>query len=174
MAGLVHIVVGMLILCFHNARSVPTVSTDQSSMKREQRVTALERTIQGLQSQNQQLVDCVMNISSDYFETVNCAKKIVTAGLSFGRTVMFYAQLSRRLYSVAVEQGMVFDTVVTNVGNCYSGNTGVFTCCRSGMYFITWTIDVKAGTYINTELMMNTSSIAFNRGVDANNLSTAI
>ncbi|XP_033758915.1 complement C1q-like protein 3 isoform X2 [Pecten maximus] len=173
MASLVPILVGMLILSFHKARSAPTVSTDQSSMTIEQRVTTLERTIHGLQTQNQQLVDCVMNISSDYFETVKCAKSIVTAGLSFGRAVMFFAQLSHTLSSVAVEQGVVFDTVVTNVGDCYSGHTGAFTCCRPGTYFFSWTIDTSVGHRINTEMMMNTSIIAINRAGDADHYSTA-
>ncbi|XP_033758911.1 C1q-related factor-like [Pecten maximus] len=168
MAGLVPILVGMLILCFHNARSASTVSTDQSSMTIEQRVTTLERTIQGLQTQNQQLVDCVMNISSDNFETVKCAKSIVTAGLSFGRAVMFFAQLSHTLSNVAVEQGIVFDTVVTNVGDCYSGHTGAFTCCKSGTYLFSWTIITSGGQRVNTELMMNSSSIATNRAGDQN------
>ncbi|XP_069136813.1 uncharacterized protein [Argopecten irradians] len=117
MARFVYLVVGILVLCLHDTSAAPAGTNDQSSVSIEQRVTVLERTIHGLQTQNQQLVDCVMNVSSDNNETVKCARKIITAGLSFGRQVMFFAQLNHHLGDVAVEQVVVFENVVTNAGN---------------------------------------------------------
>ncbi|XP_069137344.1 C1q-related factor-like [Argopecten irradians] len=172
MARFFYLVVGILVLYIHDTSGAPNGTIDQSSVSIEQRVTVLERTIHGLQTQNQQLVDCVMNVSSDYIETVKCARAIITAGLSFGRQVMFFAQLNHHLSNVAVEQVIVFENVVTNVGNCYSGHTGVFTCCKSGTYFFSWIIDLPTGVQVNTELMVNSSSIALNRAGDANNYST--
>ncbi|XP_069137346.1 C1q-related factor-like [Argopecten irradians] len=166
MTSFVYFVVSILVMYLHDTSGAPNGTIDQSSMSIEQRVTVLERTIHG-QTQNQQLVDCVMNVSSDYIGTVKCARAIITAGLSFGRQVMFFAQLNHHLSNVAVEQVIVFENVVTNVGNCYSGHTGVFTCCKSGTYFFSWIIELPTGIQVNTELMVNSSSIALNRAGDA-------
>ncbi|XP_069136640.1 uncharacterized protein [Argopecten irradians] len=147
MTRFVYLVVGILVLYLHDTSAAPKDTIDQSPVSIEQRITVLERTIHGLQTQNQQLVD-------------------------FGRQVMFFAQLIHRLDNVAVEQVVVFVNVVTNVGNCFSGHTGVFTCCKSGAYFFSWIIDVYGSYRVNTQLMVNSSSIAINRAGDENYAST--
>ncbi|OWF50186.1 Complement C1q-like protein 4 [Mizuhopecten yessoensis] len=162
----------VFVLCLLEAECSPQITAGQSTTTLEQRVTALEREIGGLQTQNQLLVDCVTNMSSDQSDTVKCARKIVTAGISYGRNVMFSAQLTHTLSRVAVKQGIVFDSPVTNVGDCYSGHTGVFTCCKAGTYVFYWSIYTTGTHYVQTELMKNTSSIAINRSGDANNYST--
>lgn len=77
--------------------------------------------------------------------------------------MMFFAQLNHTLHSVAVEQGIVFENVVTNVRECYSGHTGVFTCCQPGYYLLSWNIATISREVVYTELMVNTTSRAISQ-----------
>ena len=48
----------------------------------------------------------------------------------------FYAYLSHDVANIGSNQILVFDKVITNIGNLYNGITGVFTCDFSGTYVV--------------------------------------
>lgn len=70
--------------------------------------------------------------------------------------VAFHAYLSTNVpaYS-AVHYIIVFDKVVTNVGNGYHSHLGTFIAPRSGLYVFTWTIRQWGPRYHITELVID-------------------
>ncbi|XP_060081747.1 uncharacterized protein LOC132561047 [Ylistrum balloti] len=72
--------------------------------------------------------------------------------------VAFYAVLSHNYDQVFNDMDIRFDRVLTNFGSSYSGNTGVFTCTRAGVYMFSWTVHVTT-RYSYTELVKNGAPI---------------
>ena len=54
--------------------------------------------------------------------------------------VAFFARLTTKTPNLAHNQDIVFDHVVTNVGNGYHGNHGLFVAPVSGLYVISATV----------------------------------
>lgn len=68
---------------------------------------------------------------------------------------------------------IVFNNVVLNVGNGYSGSTGVFTAPVAGYYQFSVTGISANGTYTETEVRYNSSTMVFNiRGQGASGTTT--
>lgn len=72
----------------------------------------------------------------------------------------FFTLLTNTLSSVAVKQGIIFENDVTNISGCYSKYTGVFVCCKPGLYLITWNIYMSSAHNVRTALMVNTTRVA--------------
>ncbi|XP_061188069.1 heavy metal-binding protein HIP-like [Saccostrea echinata] len=68
--------------------------------------------------------------------------------------IAFYAQMSSSEVSPGAHHTLIFDNVRTNVGNGYSGVTGVFTAPQEGIYAFIWVIRVHEAEH-STELMIN-------------------
>lgn len=67
----------------------------------------------------------------------------------------FYAYLSTSApASSATHYIIVFDKVVTNVGNAYHPHSGTFIAPSSGLYVFTWTIRQVGTKYHQTELLV--------------------
>ncbi|XP_061162813.1 complement C1q-like protein 4 [Saccostrea echinata] len=76
--------------------------------------------------------------------------------------VTFYARLLKPYTTLNDRETIVFESVVTNAGQGYDGNTGIFVCPVSGFYQFASTIVSESGTdkNIDAELMHNGQQIA--------------
>ncbi|KAJ8312029.1 hypothetical protein KUTeg_009402 [Tegillarca granosa] len=70
--------------------------------------------------------------------------------------VAFSASLSHDVKNNKVEHfKIIFDKIITNIGNGYNSKTGIFTVPCDGLYVFHWTILTFPGTVFNTELVVN-------------------
>jgi hypothetical protein len=72
--------------------------------------------------------------------------------------VAFYAYISS-VHTPALEAKhiIIYDVVVTNRGNGYHKDDGIFTVPRSGVYVFTWTVVVQEAEWIDLEIVQNGS-----------------
>nr|XP_011427276.2 heavy metal-binding protein HIP [Crassostrea gigas] len=74
--------------------------------------------------------------------------------------VAFYAYLSTHdTTSSAIHHIIVFDKVITNVGNAYHPHSGTFIAPRSGLYVFTWTIRQHGTSYHVTEFLVDNNIV---------------
>ncbi|XP_053373711.1 complement C1q and tumor necrosis factor-related protein 9A-like isoform X2 [Mercenaria mercenaria] len=71
----------------------------------------------------------------------------------------FTAGLSAHLTKLGHNQPIIFDNIVTNIGQAYSGTTGVFTAPKDGVYYFVATILSFSGQYVETEIVKNGESM---------------
>ncbi|XP_021354900.1 uncharacterized protein LOC110451293 [Mizuhopecten yessoensis] len=71
----------------------------------------------------------------------------------------FFARSSNTAHSVAIGHTIIFDSVITNTHNDYSGFTGAFTCSTQGLYVFTWTIQINVH-YLKSQLLKNGAVVA--------------
>lgn len=57
----------------------------------------------------------------------------------------------------------MYDDVITNVGNGYDSETGIFTCRKAGLYSFSWTSLTPSGKRFETRFILNEQRIAGNR-----------
>ncbi|XP_033733110.1 uncharacterized protein LOC117322357 [Pecten maximus] len=82
----------------------------------------------------------------------------------------FFTTLGHTLTEVAREQLIIFENVIVNNGGHYDEHSGVFTCDMEGTYVFSWTIFVKDGNYIYSELVRNGNAFAFSGTGDQHNV----
>ncbi|OWF51340.1 uncharacterized protein LOC110449310 [Mizuhopecten yessoensis] len=73
--------------------------------------------------------------------------------------IAFRASLSHDIDRASINMPIQFDQISLNVGRCYSGNTGVFTCTSPGIYMFSWTVQIHTHM-MYTELVRNGGRIA--------------
>ena len=69
--------------------------------------------------------------------------------------VAFFAYFSSNHKVSDAANILVFDAVITNVGNAYHSHSGTFIAPRSGLYVFTWIIRQSGANYHTTELLVN-------------------
>ncbi|XP_063422630.1 complement C1q-like protein 2 [Mytilus trossulus] len=90
----------------------------------------------------------------------------------------FLARLEKNLSSLSKHSTLIFQTVLTNVGDGYNPSHGVFTSKRKGAYFFSWTTLTKIGNMFPTEIVLNGNQVGVrnhgygNRHSDHNQPST--
>lgn len=64
-----------------------------------------------------------------------------------GNPMAFHANLgsSLNIQDIYKEDTVVYDDVITNVGNGYDSETGIFTCRKAGLYSFSWTSLTPSG-----------------------------
>ncbi|KAH3698923.1 hypothetical protein DPMN_073868 [Dreissena polymorpha] len=100
-----------------------------SSAYIEDRVETLEKEISGLRSS--------LKDGQDRLDKLTTALSATKCGFDTTENnckIAFHAHLSTSIANVEPWKSIVFDTVVTNHGNAYSGTTGIFTAPRPGVY----------------------------------------
>ncbi|OWF53279.1 uncharacterized protein LOC110446611 [Mizuhopecten yessoensis] len=79
----------------------------------------------------------------------------------------FYARMGNNLNDVVRGQVIHFDKIVTNNGEHYDKNSGVFTCAEEGTYFFSWTLYTPNNHWVDSELVKNGEPIAWFRTGDS-------
>lgn len=74
-------------------------------------------------------------------------------------SVAFFARFSSNTPAGINHHILVFDKVITNVGNAYHSHTGTFIAPRSGLYVFTWTIRLYTTSYHSTELLVDNNVV---------------
>ncbi|XP_060588620.1 complement C1q-like protein 4 [Ruditapes philippinarum] len=74
-------------------------------------------------------------------------------------TVAFYTQLSKDVGNIGNHQTIIFDIVTTNVGHGYNPVDGIFTAPLQGTYVFFWLNTNKDHSYMNTELVKNSTVV---------------
>ncbi|XP_045169910.2 heavy metal-binding protein HIP-like [Mercenaria mercenaria] len=69
--------------------------------------------------------------------------------------VAFTAKLSKHMTNLGNNQPIVFDRIVTNIGQRYSPNTGVFTAPTNATYYFFASIMSHTGQPLETEIVKN-------------------
>ena len=72
----------------------------------------------------------------------------------------FSAVISSHLKNLSHDQPIVFDTVMSNFGQAYNGNSGVFHIPVSGTYMFFVNILSERDNFIETELLVEGKTIA--------------
>uniref|UniRef100_A0A8W8JS64 C1q domain-containing protein n=2 Tax=Magallana gigas TaxID=29159 RepID=A0A8W8JS64_MAGGI len=84
-------------------------------------------------------------------------KRLLLPTSSHQQYVAFTAKLNKQYNSLNDRETVIFDTIVTNAGQGYDENTGIFVCPISGYYQFAATIVSEDGTdkNLDAELMHN-------------------
>ena len=81
------------------------------------------------------------------------------------RKVVFTATVSPpTLTNLGAGQTIIFDKVITNIGNAYDNITGVFTAPVKGVYIFDMALMTDPGDHQYLELVQNGQNILFNYG----------
>ena len=73
-------------------------------------------------------------------EEIKPSKMELSRTTGLATEVVFYANLLNDWQNPPIDRTIVFDNVLTNVGDGYNEFSGLFTAPSSGVYFFTWTI----------------------------------
>uniref|UniRef100_A0A194ANM1 C1q domain-containing protein n=1 Tax=Pinctada fucata TaxID=50426 RepID=A0A194ANM1_PINFU len=76
--------------------------------------------------------------------TTSVAEVSQTGSCSCGEKIAFYIRLSKDV-QLAAYQTVIFDKVVTNIGNGYNNGTGIFISPASGLYQISGSVIAVEG-----------------------------
>ena len=74
-------------------------------------------------------------------------------------TVGFHAQLTKDI-TLGSAQTVIFDKVVTNIGNVYNPHTGHFTAPYDGAYYFASTFLEKGNGYLHLQMIRNSDEIS--------------
>nr|ALA16010.1 C1q-domain-containing protein-1 [Mytilus coruscus] len=89
---------------------------------------------------------------------------ILTSITVSGNPVGFHANRGSTIFlDTARDQTVVYDKVITNVGNGYNSRTGIFTCPKGGLYSFSWTSLTPPGKRFETRFILNRNRITGNR-----------
>ncbi|KAL3864016.1 hypothetical protein ACJMK2_005728 [Sinanodonta woodiana] len=67
----------------------------------------------------------------------------------------FMAMLSNHVGGLHLNQPIVFDKVITNIGDAYNNQNGMFTCIVPGTYLFTFSIMADTTEYVEAALALN-------------------
>ncbi|XP_033750032.1 C1q-related factor-like [Pecten maximus] len=69
--------------------------------------------------------------------------------------MVFHAILSNSYSVMSPKQTIVYNTVITNIGNAYDSNFGVFKARFPGLYEFVATVSAHTGYYVDVEMVLN-------------------
>nr|CBX41701.1 putative C1q domain containing protein MgC1q52 [Mytilus galloprovincialis] len=76
--------------------------------------------------------------------------------------VAFMAKNSADLQNTPSKSVVVYNIVITNIGNGYDSSSGIFFAPSNGVYTFSWTVLTHSGKYFHTYLALNGKLIARN------------
>ncbi|WAR06639.1 CBLN3-like protein [Mya arenaria] len=91
-------------------------------------------------------------------DVLNGNQRLKRQELPYG-TVAFYAALSRTVANLGVNQNIVFDHVILNEGNGYSGHAGDFRAPVSGIYAFSVSLQSYYGHSTHYTIMQGTTLV---------------
>ncbi|XP_062611216.1 complement C1q tumor necrosis factor-related protein 3-like [Saccostrea cucullata] len=122
-----------------------------------QRVTSLEKELVSLKAENANLKQNSTAFTALQHELVALKSK--------QQPVAFFAELSQDLVNPSQGQKVVFDQILTNVGNAYDPTTGIFTVPVTGTYHLNVVLSSpnnnEAGHYMHFFILQNGRKIAY-------------
>ncbi|XP_062594832.1 heavy metal-binding protein HIP-like [Saccostrea cucullata] len=71
--------------------------------------------------------------------------------------VAFYAYINSLKSELPAKHVMVYDTVITNHGNSYHKDDGIFIVPQNGIYVFSWSVAVQDGEWAHAEIVLNGS-----------------
>lgn len=74
-------------------------------------------------------------------------------------SVAFYAYISSTVPASTPHHILVFDKVITDVGNAYHPHMGTFIAPKTGLYVFTWTIRCNQNNYHSAELLVDNNIV---------------
>lgn len=74
-------------------------------------------------------------------------------------SVAFYAYISSTVPASTPHHILVFDKVITDVGNAYHPHMGTFIAPKTGLYVFTWTIRCNQNNYHSAELLADNNIV---------------
>ncbi|XP_033754707.1 uncharacterized protein LOC117337719 [Pecten maximus] len=72
----------------------------------------------------------------------------------------FHAILGHVLENPGLGQAIPFRNVITNIGNAYSSNTGIFHCTQTGVYFFSFTLSLSTNERVDGHINRNGQMIS--------------
>ncbi|XP_052716491.1 complement C1q-like protein 4 isoform X1 [Crassostrea angulata] len=118
--------------------------------KTEADIRDLRSGLELLKQQNKQLIAELKSLNTK-------EKRLLLSTPSHQQYVVFTAKLNKQYNSLNDRETVIFDSIVTNAGQGYDENTGIFVCPISGYYQFAATIVSESGTdkNLDAELMHN-------------------
>ncbi|KAL4237337.1 hypothetical protein ACF0H5_002055 [Mactra antiquata] len=100
--------------------------------------------------------------SSDQFKDAKHVRQGITRKRqSLSTTVAFFATITQRFEAnLGIHQNLIFEDVLTNIGNGYNNHHGVFIVPVSGIYLLTSSLLSRPGEEYFAELVINGTPIA--------------
>ncbi|CAC5403588.1 unnamed protein product [Mytilus coruscus] len=86
-------------------------------------------------------------------------RRIIYSRQSRVTSPAFYAYMSTNEASPGPHHTLIFNSVITNVGNAYNQYSGIFTVPSTGMYVLSYTITAYTSSYIPVEIVKNAGVI---------------
>ncbi|XP_069125520.1 uncharacterized protein [Argopecten irradians] len=88
-------------------------------------------------------------------------QKALRVGQTSRTYVAFYSYVKQRLSNLGHNQHIIFDKVVTNVGNAYDLQSGTFRCAVSGIYVFNVHLLALPGQDVDVKLVKNGSVVGY-------------
>ncbi|KAL4225595.1 hypothetical protein ACF0H5_016283 [Mactra antiquata] len=127
------------------------------------RLAALEQTVVGLKEENQRLVEEMSALKAQvehmqYHSTIQNdsirEKRQAIESVAFTAGVIDFD-----LKNLGAHQTIIFDHAITNIGNAYHTNTGIFTAPVHGVYSFILTFMVVPGKSAYLEIIAGTRNV---------------
>lgn len=87
-------------------------------------------------------------------EQIKCIQQSCSA-TDHHNSVSFYVYMSGNKINIKRYEKLIYDAAITNDGNGYDVQTGVFTVPQTGQYVFTWSTTVWVRSAYETQLMIN-------------------
>ncbi|XP_061162535.1 caprin-2-like [Saccostrea echinata] len=85
---------------------------------------------------------------------------VQTTNPPFPTGVAFSAYISSGEKEISQDHTIIFDVIVTNIGNHYNPHSGIFTAPQHGVYVFTWNLYCKWDGYMFSQVLVNANDVS--------------
>ncbi|KAK3597740.1 hypothetical protein CHS0354_006095 [Potamilus streckersoni] len=108
--------------------------------------------VETIRQEVQRLANIVISLQNQVVDLQSQQKRDTRANTpEYG----FMAMLSYNIGNLHLNQPIVFDKVITNIGDAYNSQNGMFTCIVSGTYLFNFNIMADTTEYVEAALAVN-------------------